>query len=73
LIGDHIGIKTGYIRGGGVSPLGLKKKFPTYLDKLAFVYEKTSISAGVKGMQLTLSPTDLQIKTGALITNISRL
>lgn len=60
---------TGYIRGG-VSPLGLKKAYPLFLDELAFVYDRISISAGVRGIQIVLAPGDLQtllkIEVGAL-------
>ena len=49
---------TGYIRGG-CSPLGMKKTFPVYIDDSAFNLEKIYISAGVRGMQIRLSPTDL--------------
>ncbi len=49
---------TGYIRGG-VSPLGTKKQFPTYLDETAILFPFISISAGMRGMQLLLNPDDL--------------
>ena len=49
---------TGYIRGG-CSPLGAKKFFPVYLDSRALTLEKISISAGLRGMQIILSPQDL--------------
>lgn len=55
---------TGYIRGG-VSPLGLKKAYPIFLDELAFVYERISISAGVRGLQVLLDPEALQQVTQA--------
>ena len=38
---------TGYIRGG-CSPIGMKKKFPTYIDETAILFDEISISA-VKG------------------------
>ncbi|MDP3583331.1 MAG: Cys-tRNA(Pro) deacylase [Ignavibacteria bacterium] len=49
---------TGYIRGG-CSPIGMKKLFPTFIDETAQLHEKVYCSAGVRGMQLYLSPTDL--------------
>ncbi|MDP2037907.1 MAG: Cys-tRNA(Pro) deacylase [Ignavibacteria bacterium] len=49
---------TGYIRGG-CSPIGMKKLFPTFIDETAQLHEKVYCSAGVRGMQLHLSPTDL--------------
>ena len=49
---------TGYIRGG-CSPIGMKKLFPTYIDETAQLYNKIYISAGVRGIQISLSPMDL--------------
>ncbi len=44
---------TGYIRGG-CSPIGMKKKFPTYVDETAILFDKITVSAGVRGCQLML-------------------
>ena len=49
---------TGYIRGG-CSPLGLKKKFPTFIDESALQHEKSYVSAGMRGEQIALAPADL--------------
>lgn len=49
---------TGYMRGG-CSPLGAKKNFPVFIDEKAIGLEKISISAGVRGQQLILAPSDL--------------
>ncbi|MEB6064109.1 Cys-tRNA(Pro) deacylase [Enterococcus gallinarum] len=49
---------TGYIRGG-CSPIGMKKLFPTYIDESARHLEEIIISAGKRGLQIGLSPTDL--------------
>ncbi|MBQ5998446.1 MAG: Cys-tRNA(Pro) deacylase [Treponema sp.] len=49
---------TGYVRGG-CSPLGMKKKLRTFIDSSAMQLEKINVSAGVRGMQLTLAPQDL--------------
>lgn len=49
---------TGYLRGG-VSPLGLKKNYPVYLDESALSFPFISISAGMRGMQVLLDPADL--------------
>ena len=48
---------TGYIRGG-CSPIGMKKKFPTYIDESIALIEVISISAGVRGCQIILDPED---------------
>ena len=42
---------TGYIRGG-CSPIGMKKRFPTYFDESVTELEQLTVSAGVRGMQL---------------------
>lgn len=60
---------TGYIRGG-CSPIGMKKRFPTYLDPSALEYEKIAVSAGMRGVQVILSPEDLVEYVGAKITNL---
>ena len=49
---------TGYIRGG-CSPIGMQKAFPTYIHKTAIEYDYIYISAGVRGQQFKLKPTDL--------------
>ena len=49
---------TGYIRGG-CSPIGMKKKFPTYLDECALLSEKIYVSAGQRGLQLIVEPEAL--------------
>ena len=48
---------TGYIRGG-CSPIGMKKKFPTFFDSSVTSLEKITVSAGVRGAQLLIA-TDL--------------
>ena len=37
---------TGYVRGG-CSPIGMKKKFPTYIDETAQLFKKIYVSAGI--------------------------
>ncbi len=49
---------TGYIRGG-VSPIGMKKAFPTYIDDSALNFEKISISAGMKGASVVVGAKTL--------------
>ncbi|MCE5257115.1 MAG: Cys-tRNA(Pro) deacylase [Spirochaetaceae bacterium] len=55
---------TGYIRGG-CSPLGMKKKFPTFIDETAMLFDRISVSAGKRGLQLLISPEDLKNATEA--------
>lgn len=61
---DELLALTGYIRGG-CSPLGMKKKFPTFIDQTALDFEKIYISAGVRGQQIVISPGDLVKATDA--------
>jgi Cys-tRNA(Pro)/Cys-tRNA(Cys) deacylase len=49
---------TGYIRGG-CSPIGMKKKFPTYIEETAILFDEIAVSAGVRGQQIILNPDDL--------------
>ena len=49
---------TGYIRGG-CSPVGMKKKYPTYIDETAILYDEIYVSAGVRGQMMRLSPDAL--------------
>lgn len=46
---------TGYIRGG-CSPVGMKKKYPTYFHESAVLHDKIAVSAGVRGCQLIVEP-----------------
>lgn len=49
---------TGYIRGG-CSPVGMKKKYPTYIDETAILFEEIGVSAGQRGVQMMLDPEKL--------------
>ena len=49
---------TGYIRGG-CSPVGMKKKYPTFMDETAQLYDEIAVSAGARGHQMLLNPEDL--------------
>jgi Cys-tRNA(Pro)/Cys-tRNA(Cys) deacylase len=60
---------TGYIRGG-CSPVGMKKKFSTYIDETAQLFSKIYISAGVRGTQIRISPDDLKEVTEAVFADL---
>ncbi len=49
---------TGYIRGG-CSPIGMKKLYPTFIDETAELADEIAVSAGTRGQQLILAPSDL--------------
>jgi len=60
---------TGYIRGG-CSPIGMKKKYPTWIDESANEFEQITVSSGTRGAQLLLNRAALlqfiQAKTAPL-------
>jgi Cys-tRNA(Pro)/Cys-tRNA(Cys) deacylase len=55
---------TGYIKGG-CSPLGMKKLYPTLIDETARLWETIFVSAGIRGIQVEISPYDLKSKISA--------
>ena len=60
---------TGYIRGG-CSPIGMKKKFPTFINDSAALHEKITVSAGIKGCQLLIKVDDLIKACDATLCNL---
>ncbi len=60
---------TGYIRGG-CSPIGMKKNFPVYIDETSQLFDTIYVSAGVRGTQICLTPSDLQNITNALFSDL---
>jgi Cys-tRNA(Pro)/Cys-tRNA(Cys) deacylase len=62
---------TGYIRGG-VSPLGMKKHYPVFIDSEINNHEQIAVSAGLRGLQLFLNPLDLIAVTKAQLGVISK-
>jgi Cys-tRNA(Pro)/Cys-tRNA(Cys) deacylase len=49
---------TGYVRGG-CSPIGMRKSYPTYIDEIATTFDMIHVSAGVRGLQIRISPQHL--------------
>ena len=62
---------TGYIRGG-CSPIGMKKKYPTYIDETAILFDQIYVSAGMRGQQIILNPEDLRAYTDAEFVNLTK-
>lgn len=62
---------TGYIRGG-CSPVGMKKKYPTFIDETALLCESIYVSAGQRGLQIVVAPDDLIDFTEALACDLTR-
>lgn len=65
---DLLGL-TGYIRGG-CSPVGMKKKYPTYFDETCQLFDLIAVSAGERGHQMILPPDALVELTGAKLCDI---
>ncbi|HPE15532.1 MAG TPA: Cys-tRNA(Pro) deacylase [Oscillospiraceae bacterium] len=61
---------TGYLRGG-CSPVGMKKKFPTYVEETAVLFDEIAVSAGLRGEQIILSPASLITYTDALESDLT--
>ena len=60
---------TGYVRGG-CSPLGMKKRFPTFIDETAVLFDEIYISAGERGEQIIVNGEDLARVVGATFADL---
>ena len=60
---------TGYIRGG-CSPVGMKKKYPTYFDETCQLYEEIAVSAGARGHQMLVPPEALAALVDAILVDL---
>lgn len=60
---------TGYIRGG-CSPVGMKKKFPTFFDETCILWDEIAVSAGARGHQMIVPPIALASLVDASIEDI---
>jgi Cys-tRNA(Pro)/Cys-tRNA(Cys) deacylase len=63
---------TGYVRGG-VTVLGARKAFPVFVDSDIELYERVSISAGVRGTQVLLAPADYLRAVAGKLAPIARV
>lgn len=63
---------TGYIRGG-CSPVGMKKKYPTFIDETAQLYDEIAVSAGARGHQMLLNPEELARLVGAKFVDLIQM
>ena len=61
---------TGYVHGG-CSPVGMKKKFPTFFDASAQKWERISVSAGTRGEMVLVEPEQLRELTSAVYTELT--
>lgn len=62
---------SGYIVGG-ISPIGQKNPLPTVIDETAELFDTVFVSAGRRGLQVSLSPGDLAAVTQARFADIAR-
>lgn len=62
---------TGYIRGG-VTVMGAKKTFPAYADETIELFDQISISAGLRGLQLLLTPADYLRAANATLADLTK-
>jgi len=60
---------TGYIRGG-CSPVGMKKKYPTFMDETCVLWDEIAVSAGERGHQVVLPPDGLIQITNAKLADL---
>jgi Cys-tRNA(Pro)/Cys-tRNA(Cys) deacylase len=62
---------TGYV-AGGISPLGQRKRLPTFVDDTALEHDTVFVSAGRRGLEIELAPGDLVALTGATVRPLRR-
>lgn len=62
---------TGFVVGG-ISPVGQKRTLPTVLDESATAFPLVYVSGGRRGLDLSLSPSDLVAATRGTVARISR-
>lgn len=63
---------TGYIRGG-VTALAAKKEFPVIVDRSIERWDRISISAGMRGMQILMAPAEYVRATHARVADIAKV
>lgn len=62
---------SGYVVGG-ISPVGQRTALPTVIDDSVVALESVMVSAGRRGLQVSLAPADLVAVTGARLAAIGR-
>ena len=67
---DLLGV-TGYIRGG-CSPIGMRKKYPTYIDETCVLFDEIAVSAGERGHQMLVPHEAILELANAVLSDIIR-
>ena len=62
---------TGYVRCG-CSPVGMKKKFPTFIHETAIVFDEIYVSAGQRGLQMRVNPEELAAYVDAPFADLTK-
>ena len=62
---------TGYIRGG-CRPVGMKRKYPTFFDETAILFDEIALSAGARGHQMLVPPDDIVQLTNSTYSDITQ-
>jgi len=60
---------TGYVRGG-CSPIGMKRRYPVWIEESATAFDRILVSGGAIGIQIEIAPTDLQLLVGAEVADL---
>jgi Cys-tRNA(Pro)/Cys-tRNA(Cys) deacylase len=66
---DELLSLTGYVRGG-CSPVGMKRKFRTFIDETVLLHETIFVSGGARGIQIEISPEDLISASDATVADL---
>lgn len=61
---------TGYVRGG-ISPLGQRKRLPTFIDELCDALDEIHVSGGRRGLEIAITPADLVTVLGATVAPLA--
>lgn len=48
----------------------MKKKFPTYIEETAVLFDEIAVSAGVRGAQIIINPEQLKDYVGASFVSL---
>jgi Cys-tRNA(Pro)/Cys-tRNA(Cys) deacylase len=62
---------TGYVTGG-ITALGLRRRLPVVVDSSALGHDTVFCSAGQRGLEIELAPSDLVAAAGAQVAPIAR-